>query len=165
MLKGVFLIVMGALFYSCGDSGKVGYIQIQKVFNGFQYKKELEKELTAVQHRRKFIIDSLETEVKILSKRMSTDAKNPELQARLEMAKEFYYNKRADFEDDEEKMVKLYDEKIIAQLNSYVKQYGAENDFKMIYGANASGNIMYADTTLDITADVTDYINQKFVGK
>jgi outer membrane protein len=165
-MKKAFILLNVVIFLaSCAKTEKVGYVQIQKVFNDFQYKKELERELTEVKNHRKFILDSLAAEIRILDRKITLDKKNQDLIARFNLQKDIYYEKKADFETDEARIVKLYDEKIISQLNSYVKLYGNENKYTMIYGANSTGNIMYADSALDITSQVTAYVNKKFSGK
>ena len=165
--KYFFLVLWFAFCLSaCNRSHKIGYVNTQIVFNEFLYKKELEKELTAIKNSRKFIIDSLEANLKILMKQMqSLQKNNKEQQTEFQRQKEFFLAKKEQFEEDEDLMVKQFDEKIITQLNIYTKDFGRENKFDIIYGANSSGNIMYADSIYDLTKEVVSYMNQKFLGK
>jgi outer membrane protein len=157
----LFIILIAA----CGNKHKIGYINIQLVFNDFVYKKELEKELTAIKNQRKFILDSMETNLKIMVKKIKAEKMNKDLMAEFQVAKEQFMDKKSRFDEDDEMMIKQYDDKIIKQLNAFTKQYGKENKFDIIYGASTTGNIMYADSVFDITKEVTNYMNQKFLGK
>jgi outer membrane protein len=73
------------------------------------------------------------------------------------LAQEFQGNNKADEE--------RYSREIWQQINQYTKDFGKKNGYAVIYGANGSGSIMYADTTLDITAPVLLYINERYEGK
>jgi outer membrane protein len=163
-MKKTAIALLILLFCSCSKN-KIGYINIQLVFNEFSYKKELEKELSSLTNTRKFILDSLETNLKILVKKINLDKTNKDLIAEYQAMKDIFLEKKSRFGEEEELMVKQYDEKIISQLNSYVKEYGKKEKFDIIYGATNTGNIMYADSALDLTKKVTKYINEKFKGK
>jgi outer membrane protein len=55
--------------------------------------------------------------------------------------------------------------KIWTQLNQYITEYGKTKDYEYILGANGSGSLMYADSTLNITEEVTAFANKKYSGK
>jgi len=143
MKKTIAVILVMILGVSCQKTGKVGYINIKMVFSDFAYKKELEKELTAIKNSRKFILDSMETSLKVLNKRMVSERDNKDLMAEFQTRREIFFEKRSRFEEEEEELVKRYDERIINQLNSYVKEYGSMEGFDVILGANSTGNVMY----------------------
>jgi outer membrane protein len=164
-MKKIPIIILLFALVSCGKTYKIGYIDIKVVFNDFEYKKELEKELINIKNNRKFLLDSLETNLKIVTKKINLDNKNKDLIVEYQTLKEIYLEKREDIRLEEETMVRQFDEKIIKQLNSYVKSYGVENNYSMIYGATANGNIMYGDSALDLSKNITDYINKKYKGK
>jgi outer membrane protein len=143
----------------------MGYINIKTVFDGFEYKKEMEKEFTGVKNARKYLLDSLQANLKALVNRVNADKNNKDLMLEYQKQREFYLDKKSIFEEEEVTMVRQFDEKIIKQLNSYVKSYGRENNYSVIYGATANGSIMYGDSTLDLSQPVIEYINKKYKGK
>jgi outer membrane protein len=51
------------------------------------------------------------------------------------------------------------------QINQYIKDYGTENKITYILGATGTGNLMYADTSYNITKPIVEYINTRFEGK
>lgn len=164
MNKVILFILLSVLLVSCKKE-KVAYMDIKRVFDEFKYKQELEKELTGIKNKRKFSLDSMEANLKLLSNRAKADLSNKDLLALFATEKELYLKRKYMLEDEEEQMVKTYDAKIITQLNSYVKQYGKEKGYSLILGATSDGNIMYSDTTLDISKDIIKYINNKYEGK
>ena len=157
------VLLMFLLLTSCSQK-KTGYVDIQYVFNGFDYKKELEKELISIKNNRKYILDSLETNLRILSNKYELDKKNTDLISQFKVAREMYLEKKSSFEEEEVRMIKQSDEKIIKQINSYIKEFGKNNNYQYIFGATSSGNIMYADTINDISGEIIKYINDKYKG-
>ncbi|MCD9015475.1 OmpH family outer membrane protein [Parachryseolinea silvisoli] len=53
---------------------------------------------------------------------------------------------------------------VISQVNAYLKRYGAEHNYQIIFAANESANIAYADDSKDITGEVLDGINKEYSG-
>jgi outer membrane protein len=139
-------------------------MDIKVVFNNFKYKQELEKELTEIKNQRKFKLDSLEAQLKLLSNKIKFDSKNSNLMAQFQTEKELYLKQKYIFEEEEQGMVTAYDNKIISQLNSYVKEFGKKNNYSIILGATDNGNVMYADTSLNISKEIIEFINNKYNG-
>lgn len=162
-MRYLLLFATLLLFSFCGQK-KSAYVNIPVLFNEFEYKKELEKEVTQIQNNRKFILDSLQTNLKMLSNKLNLDKGNKDLIAEFQTAREILFEKKSVFEEEEAEMIKQSDEKIIRQMNAYIKEYGKENKYDIIFGATTNGNIMYADTTMDITKDVILYLNAKYKG-
>lgn len=159
----VLIIIASLGFISCTKE-KIAYMDIKVVFNNFKYKQELEKDLTEIKNQRKFKLDSLEAQLKLLSNKIKYDQKNTNLIAEFETEKELYLKQKRIFEDEEESMVINYDEKIISQLNSYVKDFGRKNNYSVILGATNDGSVMYADTSLNISKEIISYINNRYNG-
>jgi outer membrane protein len=84
--------------------------------------------------------------------------------AQFQTEKELYLKQKYIFEEEESAMVTSYDNKIISQLNSYVKEFGKKNNYTMILGATNDGNVMYADTSLNISKEIIEFINNKYNG-
>lgn len=164
MRRNVLIALTALMLTACAKETKIGYVKIQQIFLDFEYKKELEKNLRGVQEKRKTMLDSLELELKVLSRQIESEQNKDKL-AEFEARRENYLNKKQEFDDSNERVVKQYDEQIIRQMNQYVKDYGEKNGYTFIYGAGGSGNLMYADSTYDITKKVTEYINERYKGQ
>ena len=61
---------------------------------------------------------------------------------------------------EEEKML----EGVLNQVNSFVRKYGEENGFAMVYGTTSDGNILYGEAELDITDDLLTKLNHEYYG-
>lgn len=159
------LIVFILINYFSNNPEKNGYIEITKVFNDFKLKKELEIQLTKIKETRKAIIDSLEFDLKVLSKQIiAENQKDKNKIALFEVKRDEYMQKKQQFEDDNTNIAKKYDEQIISQMNQYVKDYGIKNGYTYIFGADGSGFLMYSVESKNITEDVKKYINERYKG-
>lgn len=161
----VAAITIGTTYFLLKKEPKTGYVDLNKVFEKFEYKQELEKKLIKVNELRTQKLDSLEFELKVLSKQLQAAEKvDNDKAGEFQAKKEYFFTKKREFEEDNGQLVKQYDEQIIKQLSQYVNDYGKENDFNYILGADGSGLIMYANQSNDVTEDVVTYINQKYKG-
>lgn len=158
------LIISLGVFLFPEKEKKTGYVQIQKVFNEFIYKKEMEARLKKVKEVRNRELDSLEMQLKILFKEIELDRKNLEKQALFQAKKEEFIKKRDAYTEDYEKSVAQYNEVIIKQMNQYIKEFGEDKSYGYIFGTDGKGNLMYADSVNDLTKDIISYINQKYAG-
>jgi outer membrane protein len=160
----ITLITLITFILSSCAKEKIAYINTQVVFNEFEYKKELEKELESIQNQRKYVLDSMQTNLKMLSKKYNLDKKNKNIIVEYQTARELFLEKKTIIEEEAINMIKTSDEKIIKQINSYLIEYGKEEKYKIIFGTTLNGSIMYGDTTLDISKKVITYINSKYRG-
>lgn len=55
--------------------------------------------------------------------------------------------------------------RVLTQVNTFLSEYGEANDYKVIMGANHSGNILYAQGDLDITDQVLQQLNENYSGR
>jgi len=63
------------------------------------------------------------------------------------------------------KRTKKVTQTVINDINDYVKEYGKEHGYKIIFGASGGGNIMYADDSSDLTNEVLKGLNSEYERK
>jgi Skp family chaperone for outer membrane proteins len=51
---------------------------------------------------------------------------------------------------------------VLNQINTLVEQYAKENKYDLVFGTTSSGNILYGESTMDITGPVLDYLNNNY---
>lgn len=144
-----------------GKDSKVGFITTMKVFDAFRFKKELEKKYQTVQIAKQGYLDSLRLCIEFMEKPEGKQLN----EANVNELKKVYLLKERQYNEENEALYKDYTERIWKQLNQYVEDYGKENHYKYILGANGQGNIMYADPAEDLTEKVIQYINARYEGK
>ena len=160
------LFILGGvmLFLTCRNE-KTAYVNITKLYAEFTLKKELENKLTKVKNTRQAVLDSLELKLKILTKEINMEKGTDKAKiAVFQAQREAYISKKQQFDEDNQALVKEYDAQIYKQMTQYVSDYGKKKGYKYIYGADGSGNLMYADESDDITFQVTTFINNRYKG-
>lgn len=62
---------------------------------------------------------------------------------------------------ENEKMV----QGVLNQVNSYIEQYGKNNNYEMILGVTTVGNILYGNNHNDLTDEIIAGLNNSYLGK
>jgi outer membrane protein len=164
---GILLIVLVSLGVSAWTyykTPRLAYINNKRLFAEFTYKKELEKELTKVEQVKKAILDSLRLNFEFKAEQLGANKKNAEQENQLRTLQQQYLLKEKQFTDNYEEASKQYTDQIWKQLNQYVKDYGQEHGYDMIFGTTNSGEIMYAEEAEDLTDDVLKFANSRYQG-
>ena len=165
-----FLFSIITLFYSQSSSEQV-YVDVNKLLEGYKRTKVVRAEFEKKANVLKSNVDSLVTdwqkELKLYEKERSSYSKKE-----LELKQELLGNKQQqinNYQQAIQKQIQEEDKKatqtVINDINDYVKEYGKEKGYKIIFGANGGGNVMYADESADLTAKVLEGLNAEFQGK
>ena len=144
---------------------KIAWVELSQVYEKFEMRQELETKAKNVAQARKAVTDSLEFELKMLERQINAEqGKNREKINIYEIKREQYLKRKQEFDEDNENMVREYDNQVVTQVNQYMKDFGRERGYKYILGANGTGSMMYADEAEDITGIVNEYINTRYKG-
>lgn len=52
---------------------------------------------------------------------------------------------------------------VLTVVNTFIEEYGKQNNYKLILGATNAGNIVYAEEFMDITDEVLEQLNAQYV--
>jgi outer membrane protein len=142
------------------------YIHMEKVYNGFNLSKELNKELGKVIKVRKAILDSLYDNLRRQSQLVQMKAKKEDADvAALRILEEELLYKEKTFEKEDRAATESCNEKIWNQINQYMEEYGKKKGYVFILGANGQGNIMYGSDSNNISEEVITYMNERYEDK
>ncbi len=148
-------------------SKKTAWVDLPRLFNEFEYKKELEKNFVKSEEARKKITDSLELELQLIYKGFENQKENeisPGKKAEFQVKRENYLRKKEQYNQDNAQMKSEFNAQIYKQLNQYVKDYGKENDLAVVLGAEGSGIVLYGNEENDLTEILIGYVNDKYKG-
>ncbi len=158
----LLLGIMG-LYYGLKQP-KVAYVDLNKVYNEFTMKKELEGKLTSVQNKRKAILDSLEMQINLFTQSLDGVKPSEEQMNQYQSLRQQYAYKQQQFEEDNSRALQSYDQQIWKQLNQYTKEFGSQMNLDFLHGADGTGALMHANESYDVTDELITYINMKYVG-
>lgn len=152
-----------AIYHLCFEQ-KHAFIDIPKVFNGFDMKNEMQKKLKQTETLRMKIIDSLSLELQVISNRLKAEPKNNELMAAFDAKRQFYFKTQERIEQDNAALTDQYDKQILEQMSTYIMEYGKKNGYDFIYGSSGNGALMFANEQYNISDDIILFINSKYKG-
>lgn len=164
------MISVGSFFYLQSTSDQV-YVDVNKLLEGYKRTKIVRASYEEKAKTLNANVDSLMTdwqnEIKMYEKeRSSMSNKELELKQQLLANKQQQIN---GYQQAIQKQIQEEDKKatqtVINDINDYVKQFGKQKGYKIIFGASGGGNIMYADDTADLTDEVLKGLNAEFEGK
>lgn len=171
-ILGVFAITSISLtVYQMNRKQKFAIVDLAKLYSDFELKKQLEGQMTNVQDIRRKNIDSLELTLNILShtiQNLDPEKNKPEYETKVnefDVRKQEYLYKKDMMDQDNEAMSQQYNDQIWKQLNQYVEDYGKANGIECIIGGDGSGNVMYRESSMDLTDEMVSYCNDRYKGE
>ena len=161
------VLSMTALFFAKSSSELV-YVDVNKLLDGYKKTKiakaEFEKKAGTMKANVDSLVTSWQKELKNYEKeRASLSPKELKLKQELLQNKQQQIN---GYQEAIQKKIQEEDKKVtqtvINDINDYVKEYGKNHGYKMIFGASGGGNIMYAEESTDLTEVVLKGLNAEY---
>ncbi len=162
-MKYVFGFIIIILFGSCTrssnkDKGKVGYISRNKVFEYYFKSRAMNDSISIKMKRIDYEIDSLTVFIDSLRGTIQESKNNSELYKRYNESLGKLEILKSKANKKYNTLRSHYNQTVWSIINTSVQNYGKENGFDMIYGVGGEGVIMYADTSLNLTNKIINYI-------
>jgi outer membrane protein len=169
VLFAASLIFLGYNHFS--KSQKFAYVDSAKLLNGYEGMINARKAFQQKADSWKSNIDTLTNEVKISimdyeKGQAAMSTKERQLSQELIKSKQQQLNQyqqaiNAQAQQEDQKMTS----DIIAQVNAYLKKYGEQKGYTIIFAATDYGNIAFASDALNVTDDVLEGLNKEFRGQ
>ncbi|MGD1847898.1 MAG: OmpH family outer membrane protein [Salibacteraceae bacterium] len=167
MRNRFFLALLGATLFlgACSDP-KTGYVDNVALYNQFELKQELEGRYLAYKQQTEKELDSIKVELKALATTLdNSEDKAPEQVREFNRIRQQFLERQNRIQQEEEELSNAYTEQVWEHLNTYLREYGEENEFAYILGGSGQGNIMYSSEQNDMTNELVDYVNKKYRGE
>ncbi len=159
-------LIASAILYLNYNGDKTAYIDVNKVYEGFEMKKEIEIKYLKQDEIMQNMSDSLKIVVLSIERKINSNvilSRNEK--AEILKQRETYLKKIKDIEEKREKIVNNYDKQIYTQLIQYIKDYGDEKGYDYIFGTDGSNSVLYSSYRKNITQDMLLYINKRHKGQ
>ena len=162
----VMFNMVAVLYLLLRPSGtEMAYFKNAEVYNSFDYKIELENEITQFQSKAQSELDSLEQDYNLaVSYLNGADPTNDQIMM-LQRKQKMYFSKKEESERQYNEKVAEYYDLIWARINAYTMEFGEENGYQYIFGANGDGSVMYAEESTDVTEEMIAYVNSRYAGE
>jgi len=155
------LLVTGFIPQIGAEENKIGYADFLVIYHSYYKTKQedtlLKKEGDSLQKE----IDKDEEKIKILEKKIEsgllTEEKKKEIENQIKEKREALMKKarKLNFRMSEQRRKVV--EELVIELRKKVQTFGTQEKYKLILDGK---DLIYADTALDITRQIVDYINQ-----
>lgn len=161
-IKTGILVLLTVGIFACGKNEKTGYIDINEVYSGINISKKYNARLGELE--RVLTHELASKREKLQEKKQNALSNTTPSQSELEEV--FVLSSKMDsIEESYSKMFKdstlKYNLQVEKIVNDLVYQYGSDNKYTYLYSPATSNSFMYADSTLDITKEVIEFINSK----
>ena len=158
-------LLTATLWYSNTSNDKESkVVDISRLYTDFVMTQELNKDYTATVGERNKQIDSLNMKIVSLESELKTtispESKNQKL-TELNIVNSNYrdlvqINQQVKFE---------FEQQIWNQLNAYMLAFAEEEKYPLILGTKNEGNVLYMNDENDITTELLDFVNDKYLGR
>lgn len=157
----ICLITCGLLWQ---HQKKTGFIYIGKVYEGYKGKIQTEQEFKESANKQQVILDSLKMIIDDYESksRLASGKSAEDLNAVLNIQYDNYDRLVKKFSEYNEIQSKKHMDKILKEVNLYVKDYGDSHGYDYIYGAVGDGSLMYANDKEDLTETILKYVNSRY---
>lgn len=149
---------------------KIGYVNNVRLFNEFNLKLEIEKDIEKVKSLQTAQLDSLKSRMQFIEMELNSSGA-PQISQSDPRYTEYrlleieYLKKEKQFQAENTNRAVEYDEQIWNRLNQYVLIYSEDNHYDMLLGSLGDGNLMYSKSEYDVTDNVIQFVNEKYEGK
>ena len=166
----LLVLAVGYLFYTQNSQNEdVVYIDVNVLMADYEGMKDAKKEFEEKSKVWQANVDSLiadfQNELKVYEKERSKMTKKEN-----ELKQELLRNKQQQVGNYQQAIARQSEEEdaklsgaVVNEVNAYIKTYGEAHHYKIIIGANSSGNVLYAQDGVDITQDVLTGLNAEYV--
>lgn len=164
----ISIITLCIFLFRPYSSSELVYVDISKLMQGYKktatVKEQFNKKAASLKTNLDSMVSGWQRELKIYeAERSGMTPKEVKLKEELLATKQQQINS---YQEALQKQLGEEDKNttqtILNDINDYVKEYGKEKGYKIIFGASGSGNIMYADEGADLTEEVLKGLNERY---
>lgn len=155
------VLSIGSMLFAV-QKDKVGVADLEKVYEGYLLKKELQKKLEGSHSARQSVLDSLKLELSSLS--AATSSGSSSALALFNSKRENYIAKEQEFNQETEGQLMSYKDQVSKRLVDFCKEYGQQKGFAIILFKGSGESVVYSSANVDITDDFIQFINKRHSG-
>lgn len=167
-MGGLTVILFIVVYFQFSSNQKIVYIDSNQLLNGYKGMQDARNEFQQKATLWQANVDTLMKEVQTAI--MDYEKESQQMTAKeKELNKELIRTKQRQLQDYQAAMRdksaqedQQMTEKVLTTVNAFMTEYGKKNNYKVIFGATTSGNIIYADETINVTDEVLELLNARY---
>ncbi len=159
-----------AIFFSQSKSG-LAYVDVNELIEGYERTKI---ERTLFDKKANTLTANIDSLAKNWQNELKTyEEERPKMSKKeIELQQELLANKQQQLNNYQQAIQKQIQEEnqkmtqtVVNDINDYIKEYGKQNGYPIIFGAGGNGNIMYAKESTNLTSKVLEGLNNRYRGE
>lgn len=165
----ILALILGLIAISFSyNQPKFAHVNVGKLVYDYQGMKTGHKEFEKTKIEMQTKIENMESTFKLSVQAYETSKANVSEKERMNQERFLVAEgqKIAKAKEEISKKLQLEDqtitEGVLNQINSFLKIYGKENGYSMIFGSNGNGGLLYAEESEDITETVLIKLNEEY---
>ena len=153
----VFILVL--MLSSCSDN--LSYLNMDQVYSEYDFQLDMFKKFKNETFEQGKKIDSLKNEMVILQNAF---------QSKIEIDSSIVFKKKRivfelnNVQKENNELKKSLNKKIYGRIGDGLKKYCEKEDINILYNAHSGTNILYIDSTKDVTNKFINYLNATYQG-
>jgi outer membrane protein len=162
------LIISILTYFNSRIRLKIGYVESGILMQNYKGMIELKNEAENKSKFWKANADTLAMEFENTLKSYEKGKKNMTEKEKY-LTEELLTNKKQQYEQYYQSMEKKTKEEttksasiVVGKLNTFIKNYGKENGYTVILGANETGNLLYGEEVINITNEIVQGANREY---
>ncbi|WP_224485345.1 OmpH family outer membrane protein [Robertkochia aurantiaca] len=167
MKKIALLICVAATSFAC-QQNKIGFVDNTKLINEYQEKIDMESKYKTKIEKLNKRADSIarefqaeaqafETEAKRLSQQSAQQKYNELMQKRQSIGQQLQMQEQQLSQESQAEI-----DTLIKKVRGYIKDYGKNNGYTYILGANEAGSVLYGEDQKDLTDEILAKLNAEY---
>lgn len=164
----IAIVISGIALYKAMHPLKIAYIRSAELIYSYDGMKESQKLFQTKKESGQANVDTLRIELerafsaytKDVSSLSAKDKK--ERQELLQHQEQNYLQYAQAMKEKEKKDENEMTQAVLNQVNSFTEQYAKANGFDIVLGTTNSGNLLYANESMDITKVVLEALNASY---
>lgn len=165
------LMLTGLAWVYLESKPRIAYVQSGYLLANYQGFKDASVAFQQKSSLWKANIDTLESQLNSLkteysSQKSTYSKKEKELSEQLIQTKEQQLAQyRSGIQQKAYEEDKAMTAEVVQEVNLFLKEYGQQHGYKMIFGATEAGSIVFAEDALNLTETVLEALNARYEGK
>lgn len=142
----------------------VAFFDIDKVYEGFDMKKELESKMRKMDEYQNFMLDSLKFQIRAAESKAVASPNDQGLQNQLNLLYQQFRNVSQEFNERNEGIAGQYNKMVLTQIHAKAKDFCRQNGYGYLIGQSASTDLIFYEDKMDVSDDLILYLNKNYSG-
>ncbi len=150
---------------------KIAYIKTEVVLENYEGMKDASKQFEQKRTEWKAALDTVSNELRleinnyILDSASYTKTEKRDKKEKIRRLRQNLHVLNRKIKENAEGLDVEMTMEVLEQVNTYLKQYGEEHGYDMIFGTMDEGTIVYGIPPLDVTNEVLTGLNKYYLGE